>query len=152
MIELKADYKDAVLDIAQNEKRKFSSMENADGTISLEDSTVYSQIGDPWGAEDVNKTNGAVIELRNVRTVTLSASGWSSSAPYTQQVNVPGITADDTPIVSMHLSGTPTAANVKAMAKAYAMIDRAVTNNGSMTFYCYNKKPAVDITAAIKGV
>ena len=47
---------------------------------------------------------------------------------------------------------TPSSANYKAVHKAYAMIDRAVTGANNITFYCYTKKPTVNIPVLIKGV
>ena len=152
MITLKTDYEDAVLSVSENSRRKFSQTNNSDGTISLTDVSVYSQEGDPWGSMDANATNGAIVELRNVKTATLSSSGWSSSAPYTQTVNVSGITADDSPIIALYITGSPSSSNVKNMAKSYGYIDRAVTGSEAITFYCYNKKPTVNITVSIKGV
>ena len=152
MISLKTDYEDAVLSISENSKRKFSQTNNGDDTISFTDVSVYSQEGGPWGAMDANATNGAIVELRSVKTATLSSSGWSSSAPYTQTVNVSGITADDSPIIALYITGSPSSPNVKNMAKSYGYIDRAVTGSGTITFYCYNKKPTVNITVSIKGV
>lgn len=152
MITLKTDYKDAVLDIAQNTMRKFSQTDNDDGTISLTDETAYSQEGDVFGSIDINNTNKAIEEVRNVRTATVSSSGWSSAAPYTQTINVEGITEDDEPTISLYLAGSLSSSNVKAMNKAYGMLDRAVTGDGTITLYCYNKKPATTYTIAIKGV
>lgn len=96
-------------------------------------------------------TNGYIERRLNVRTATLSASSWSSSAPYTQTVNVPDITANDQPIISVGTPTTLSSASYKALIKAYAMIDRAVTGAGTITFYCYTKKPATDIPVLIKG-
>lgn len=152
MITLKTDYKDAVLDIMQNTLRKFSQTDNDDGTISLTDETVYSQKGDAFAAIDINNTNKAIEEIREVRTASVPSSGWSSAAPYTQTINVEGITEDDEPMISLYLAGSPSSVNVKAMNKAYGMLDRAVTGDGTITLYCYNKKPATTYTIAIKGV
>lgn len=152
MITLKTDYKDAVLDIMQNTQRKFSQTDNDDGTISLTDETVYSQKGDAFAAIDINNTNKAIEEVRKVRTASVPSSGWSSSAPYTQTIEVEGITADDEPTISLYLAGSPSSENVKSMNKAYGMLDRAVTAEGTITLYCYNKKPATTYTIAIKGV
>lgn len=54
---LKEDYIDDVLDTSVNTKRKFNMITNEDGTISLEDVTVYSKNGDNFGAKDINETN-----------------------------------------------------------------------------------------------
>lgn len=96
-------------------------------------------------------SNGYIERRLNVRTATLSASSWSSSAPYTQTVNVADITANDQPIISVGTPTTLSSASYKALIKAYAMIDRAVTGAGTITFYCYTKKPATDIPVLIKG-
>nr|DAJ03036.1 MAG TPA: hypothetical protein [Caudoviricetes sp.] len=88
----------------------------------------------------------------NVAEVTLTAVGWSSPAPYTQTVDVLGITEDDRPIASLYLPDGITAENVKLQSKAYGCVDRVATGAGKITAYCYNKKPAVDFQIQIKGV
>lgn len=57
---LRTDYKDDILDISKNEKRKYNMITNSDGTVSFEDVTVYSQVGDTFGAADVNKITDAL--------------------------------------------------------------------------------------------
>lgn len=89
---------------------------------------------------------------RTVRTVVMTAAGWSASAPYTQTVSTPGITAADNPVMSLHIPNGATAAQVKAWNKAFGMVDEGISGDGQSTFKCYNKKPAVDFTVAIKGV
>ena len=54
MADLRTDYKDDVLNINTNERRKYRMINNADGTISFEDVTDYAQNGDSFGATDVN--------------------------------------------------------------------------------------------------
>ncbi len=60
MADLKTNYKDDVLDTSVNTKRKYSMITNADGTVSFEDVTAYSQHGDSFGAAAVNSINEAV--------------------------------------------------------------------------------------------
>lgn len=36
-------------------KRRYNMISNSDGTVSLEDVTVYQQVGDSFGAGDMNK-------------------------------------------------------------------------------------------------
>lgn len=54
MADLRTDYKDDVLNINTNERRKYRMINNADGTISFEDVTDYVQNGDSFGSTDVN--------------------------------------------------------------------------------------------------
>ena len=60
MAVLKTDYKDDILNVYQNNKRKYSMTENPDNTYSIEDETVYAQKGDSFGAADINATNTQV--------------------------------------------------------------------------------------------
>lgn len=54
MADLRTDYKDDVLNINTNERRKYRMINNADGTVSFEDVTDYVQNGDSFGSTDVN--------------------------------------------------------------------------------------------------
>lgn len=66
MAELRTDYKDQLLDLTANQKRKYRVTNNEDGTISLDDVSIYSQIGDEFGAEILNAIVEKIKE-RNVR-------------------------------------------------------------------------------------
>lgn len=57
---LKTDYKNDVLDTSANTKRKYTMVENSDGTVSFTDKTTYTSQGDVYGAGDVNSTNKEV--------------------------------------------------------------------------------------------
>jgi len=59
-MELKTDYKDSVY----IGKKKYRIITNSDGTISFEDVTEYSEIGDDFGATDVNGITTAINELK----------------------------------------------------------------------------------------
>lgn len=54
-------YKDDILDTSVNTRRKYNMIQNADGTVSFEDATVYSQVGDTFGAADVNAIQGRMF-------------------------------------------------------------------------------------------
>lgn len=56
---LKTNYKEDVL-ATSNAKRKYNMITNDDGTVSFEDVTNYDQIGDNFGAADINSTNMAI--------------------------------------------------------------------------------------------
>lgn len=51
---LKTDYKDDILNTSVNQLRRYTIVNNADGTISLIDSTAYSTVGTFIGAKDIN--------------------------------------------------------------------------------------------------
>lgn len=80
---------------------------------------------------------------------TLLASGWSGSAPYTQTVNVSGILATDEPFIDVYLEGV---SDGTAIIEAWAVVGRVSTVNDSITAYCYEEKPEVDIPVLMKVV
>lgn len=86
--------------------------------------------------------------------VTLTASGWTGdAAPYSQTVEVEGVTSEDNPIfVSLLEDGAP-AETQKAYMKAFGIIasGTGTTAAGSVTFKVY-KKPETDIMIGLKGV
>ena len=90
----------------------------------------------------VEELNCGVLNFH--KEVTLTASGWSGSAPYTQTIAVEGITEDDKPHWGLVYSGDT---NSKlAQKEAFAMVDDLDTSNGSVTFTCLSDKPATNIT------
>lgn len=145
---LKTDYRDDIYEGS----RRWSVTQNEDGTYNISDATSYTQKGDKFGQNDVNAITGEINRMTREVEVTLRASGWSASAPYTQTVDVPGLTAGDNPILVKVIPAGATPEQVKAYNKAFGMIDDGDTADGQATFRCFNKKPAVDMTVGLKGV
>lgn len=82
--------------------------------------------------------------LRKSFTVSLPASGWSASAPYTQAVTVSGILETDEPHWDVVLSSTLDTAI--AQKEAFAVVDDLDTAENTVTFRCLEEKPEVDLT------
>lgn len=82
MADLKTTYKDDVLNASVNTRRKYNMIQNDDGTVSFEDVTVYSQIGDTFGAGDMNAVTEAVNNKLN-RTANGSSSDLGVMPYYT---------------------------------------------------------------------
>jgi len=66
---LKDDYKDF---ISKTEDKKYEIRENVDGTHSLIDVTEYAQVGDNFGAGDINKITTTVNEVSKPVVYTLN--------------------------------------------------------------------------------
>lgn len=58
MAALRTDYQDDVFE----GNRKYNMVDNGDGTVSLIDATIYSQVGDTYGASEINEQNAAINE------------------------------------------------------------------------------------------
>ena len=53
---LKTDYKDDIF----SGNRKYAQIDNGDGTISFTDQTEYDQVGDSFGATQINEIDGKI--------------------------------------------------------------------------------------------
>lgn len=62
---LKTDYKEDIL-ASGNTRRKYNMITNDDGTVSLEDVTDYTQVGDSFGAGDINVTNNMINTINSL--------------------------------------------------------------------------------------
>ncbi len=92
---------------------------------------------------------GAIDQIVNLTT-----AGWTGdAAPYTQAVNVTGMSSELLCELFSACSKSATVAERKAYNKAYAIVASgyAETTNGKVTFYA-DKKPAIDIGVRIKSI
>ena len=90
--------------------------------------------------------------LKKVRVVQLRANAFSNTAPYTARVEVAGLKASDTPIVSHKLQdGVTDVGAIKGAWKAYSCIDKIEIYDGYMLVKSFRKKPIQDIWLAVKG-
>lgn len=85
-------------------------------------------------------------------TATFLSNGWSTAAPYTQTVGVQGILLTDVPIVDIDLSSATTSDAGTALKEAWNFIDRVTAENGTVTAYCYEEKPTIDVPIVLKVV
>ena len=146
---LRTDYQDAMYEGA----RRYRITPNADGTSVITDETSYTVVGTKFGANDINETNAAVNALAyGSKILALPASGWSAAAPFTQTVQVEGITAEDVPTGSLYIPPGTTADQEKALKKAAGCISYYDTGDGSITVTCIGKKPEADFQIILKGV
>lgn len=67
---LPVNFKDDIL-AASNPKRKYQQTYNTDGSVSLEDVTVYTQQGSDFGASQINQTNQAINNIYSERILNL---------------------------------------------------------------------------------
>ncbi len=90
------------------------------------------------------------------RLVTLPASGWSASKPYTQTLSMPDIHPTTNGFFSVDATSsiyTGTDATGRATIKAeVGYIDEVTTAEGSVTFTCRDSKPSRNLPIALQEV
>lgn len=145
---LKTNYKDDVFE----GNRKYTLIQGGDGKYEIIDSTNYTVQGDTFGAKDLNAITKTLNALQEIRRVFVDVSKWSSTAPYVQEIDVPGILSTDAPTVALYLSGLETAEVVRRLNKQFAKVDFVETLDGKIRVKCFNKKPEESLWIGLKGV
>ena len=107
--------------------------------------------------ENMDKIDGAlkpVLEVANTReaVVTLSASSWSTSAPYSQKVVVPSVKATDSVSMGKAHTKTSSPSDIETYDEMAALITSAEVTDDFVTFYCAVEKPTADFKIKLKGV
>ena len=102
-------------------------------------------LGVPTDSADAT-TKGYVDTV--AKTATLTAAGWSASAPYTQSVTVSGLT-DTKRAMAYPVYGSNTATNL-ALKEACGMVSFASRSGSTLTFTCLEDKPTVNIPVTVE--
>ena len=85
--------------------------------------------------------------------VSLPASGWSGSAPYTQTVSVSGMTADWVPgVPSLAFYGNVDVTELITKTEALGCIKMITSAAGTLTFTAPEDKPGVSLTLRVPGM
>lgn len=81
---------------------------------------------------------------------TLTAMEWTEEAPFMQEIDVDGILKEDEPFVDVDLSNVD---DVLSVIEAWGMVGRCtVSADNTITAYCYQEKPSVNIPLKFKVV
>lgn len=107
--------------------------------------------------ENMDKIDGAmkpVLSVANTKeaVVTLPASNWSTSAPYSQKVSVPTVKATDSVTMGKAYTKDNTVEEIETYDEMAALITSAEVTDGFVTFYCAAEKPTADFKVKLKGV
>lgn len=145
---LKTNYKDDIYEGS----RRWRITKNGDGTYNITDATAYTQQGDKFGQNDVNAITTEVNRITRSVEVTLLATNWSASAPYTQTVDVSGLKATDKPRMMSAVTKSTPASTAKIWEKMAGMVKAGEALDGRASFYCLEKKPTSDFKIKLVGV
>ena len=99
--------------------------------------------------------SGLAADVDNLKyvLVSLPASGWSGSAPYTQTVSVSGMTADWVPGIPTAVLGSSVAVStLLAATEALGCIKMITSADGTLTFTAPEDKPGVSLTLRVPGM
>ena len=98
--------------------------------------------------------SGLAADVDNLKyvLVSLPASGWSGSAPYTQTVSVSGMTADWVPgIPTVVLGSNVDVSALLTATEALGCIKMITSADGTLTFTAPENKPGVSLTLRVPG-
>ena len=121
------------------------------GSINMNSGMLYNLAAPTSGTHATNKNyvDDAIADTHDNPTSKLTVAGWTGSdAPYTQVINVTGVTKDDNPHVTPVYSSTLETA--KAEKEAWDMVTKGESGNGTITFSCFEEKPEVAIPIQIE--
>lgn len=119
---------------------------NMKGPISMGGNKV-TELGTPTATGDA-ATKGYVDGKRITKVATIPTNWSGSSAPYTQSISVNGILSTDAPHITPVYSSTLETALMEK--DAWAMVSKAETSNGTITFTCFEDKPTAAISIQIE--
>lgn len=99
--------------------------------------------------------SGLAADVDNLKyvLVSLPASGWSGSAPYTQTVSVSGMTEDWVPGIPTAVLGSSVAVStLLAATEALGCIKMITSAAGTLTFTAPEDKPSASLTLRVPGM
>ena len=114
------------------------------GAVNMNGQPI-SGLNDP--TEDTQAARKGYVDTTAV-SVTIPASGWTGSGPYTQTVTVAGLT-DGRRCMVYPAYGDDTAANL-AMREACGCLSYTKREGQNLTFTCLEDKPGVDIAVIVE--
>ena len=102
----------------------------------------------------LDEVTGRVATITNTKEtiVTLSASNWTTSAPYSQKVAVQSVKATDSVSMGKAHTKTSSVSDIETYDEMAGLITSAEVTDGYVTFYCAAEKPTKDFKVKLKGV
>lgn len=117
------------------------------GAVPTSGGTMTGNLSLPAPSEVAHAVNKAYVDTTAV-TLSLPASGWVGSGPYTQTIAVQGLT-DGRRVMVYPAYGDDLDTNL-AMREACACISYAQRSGSNVTITCLEDKPAVDVSIIVE--
>lgn len=131
--------------MSASDKSKLDGIASSATKVSV-DSALSSSSTNPVQNKVVNSALAGKA-TKSIYTVTLGTN-WAGSGPYTQTVSVSGVLSSDNPHIFPQYSSTSSTAI--SQKEDWNKIDNAVSNNGSITFTCFENKPSNPLSLIIE--
>ena len=114
---------------------------------------TFSKAKGSSGAGSIESITQAVLgEVNRSIILELKASGWSSTAPYSQKVYDERISSTDNPMVTYSIDTGSSVEKILAVKEAFSCIDDGTTYTGYVEFICATEKPKIDFKVMLKGM
>lgn len=124
------------------------SVTNIGGSfVSKTGDTMTGPLTIPTPTASGHAVNKDYVDTKTV-SATLSASGWSDTAPYSQSVTVAGLT--DAKRAHAHPVYSGTLDTDLAIGDACACVSYAKRSGTTVTFYCLEEKPSANIPIEVE--
>lgn len=107
-----------------------------------------TKIGNTDISEYADGTVSGILANFAIINVTIPANGWSNVAPYTNAVNVAGITSLDKMIYLGYVPSNTPSDNI-AIGQAASRLDYGITGDGTITWYALENKPPITFSVAL---
>lgn len=102
--------------------------------------------------DSISNLDSRLKSLERVKEYTLPVNGWGDAIPHIQTIIDVDISSTDAPFVSLKFESGDTIDDIYLKQIAFDRIQRVVTNDGMISFYCYDKIPDIAIKVIAKGV
>lgn len=96
--------------------------------------------------------NKTVTKLIQEQNITLTVENWTGSKPYTQTVEIEGMTANGKPDIYLAYGDDQNESNDKALEKNFNYIKFYDSGLNSITFTCKYNKPTIALPILVKGI
>lgn len=154
---LKTDYKNYIPDA---NGRVYSITQNAQGKSVITDETNYAQVGDNFGANDINAITTAINKLNKIVSITIPANDStnytehtdsSGNTYYSIQIALSSITADSSPMFALKIDDPLNLAQLKILRKQFSNLIYYECTDGYIEFGI-SKLPTNSMVVELKGV
>lgn len=111
----------------------------------------FQGIRDILDDADASNIIQRILNMQNIE-ITLEASKWSNTVPYSQEVEITTLRSTDEVSIGKAAKKDTPSETIKLWDKMESCITAAEALNGKVVFYCASKKPTSDFKVRLRGI